>query len=51
MNLTESMHGAGSPQAQRIQIGRMMQLEYKKRLASVISGIDIKANKDDILKT
>ena len=25
--LTESVHGAGSPQAQRIQIGRMMQLE------------------------
>jgi 4-hydroxybutyryl-CoA dehydratase / vinylacetyl-CoA-Delta-isomerase len=29
--LTESMHGAGSPQAQRIQIARQMQLEYKKR--------------------
>jgi len=38
--LTESMHGAGSPQAQRIQIGRMMQLEYKKRLAKSIAGID-----------
>ena len=31
--VSESMHGAGSPQAQRIQIARMMQLEYKKRLA------------------
>ena len=31
--LTESMHGAGSPQAQRIQIARSMQLDYKKRLA------------------
>jgi 4-hydroxybutyryl-CoA dehydratase/vinylacetyl-CoA-Delta-isomerase len=38
--LTESMHGAGSPQAQRIQIGRQMQLEYKKRLARKIAGVD-----------
>lgn len=38
--LTESMHGAGSPQAQRIQIGRAMQLEYKKRLSRVLSGIE-----------
>lgn len=38
--LTESMHGAGSPQAQRIQIGRMMQLEYKKRLAHILAGIE-----------
>ena len=38
--LTESMHGAGSPQAQRIEIGRAMQLEYKKRLARVLAGID-----------
>jgi 4-hydroxybutyryl-CoA dehydratase/vinylacetyl-CoA-Delta-isomerase len=37
--LTESMHGAGSPQAQRIQIGRMMQLEYKKRLAKILAGL------------
>jgi len=40
--LTESMHGAGSPQAQRIQIARQMQLEYKKRLAKVLAGIDAK---------
>ncbi|HEU0144730.1 MAG TPA: 4-hydroxyphenylacetate 3-hydroxylase N-terminal domain-containing protein, partial [Nitrososphaera sp.] len=31
--LTESMHGAGSPQAQRIQIARQMQLETKKKFA------------------
>ena len=37
--LTESMHGAGSPQAQRIQIGRAMQLEYKKQLAQALAGI------------
>lgn len=44
--LTESMHGAGSPQAQRIQIGRMMQLEYKKRLAAILSGIKMEDDKD-----
>ncbi|MGJ8670534.1 MAG: 4-hydroxyphenylacetate 3-hydroxylase family protein [Oceanococcus sp.] len=38
--LTESMHGAGSPQAQRIEIGRAMQMEYKKRLARILAGID-----------
>ena len=38
--LTESMHGAGSPQAQRVEIGRAMQLEYKKRLARVLAGIE-----------
>jgi 4-hydroxybutyryl-CoA dehydratase/vinylacetyl-CoA-Delta-isomerase len=37
--LTESMHGAGSPQAQRIQIGRAMQLDYKKQLAQALAGI------------
>jgi len=42
--LTESMHGAGSPQAQRIQIGRFMQLAYKKRLARVIAGIELQGS-------
>jgi 4-hydroxybutyryl-CoA dehydratase/vinylacetyl-CoA-Delta-isomerase len=37
--LTESMHGAGSPQAQRVQIGRQSQLEYKKGLARSLAGI------------
>ena len=37
--LTESMHGAGSPQAQRIQIAREMQIEFKKTLALKLSGI------------
>jgi 4-hydroxybutyryl-CoA dehydratase/vinylacetyl-CoA-Delta-isomerase len=37
--LTESMHGAGSPQAQRIQIARQMQLEDKKNLARSLAGI------------
>ena len=38
--LTESMHGAGSPQAQRIQIARGMDLEAKKRLARALAGVD-----------
>jgi len=38
--LTESMHGAGSPQAQRIQIARGMQIEFKKQLAKELAGIE-----------
>ncbi len=38
--LTESMHGAGSPQAQRIQIARQMQLDFKKQLAKNLAGIE-----------
>ncbi len=38
--LTESMHGAGSPQAQRIQIARQMQLDFKKQLAQRLAGIE-----------
>jgi 4-hydroxybutyryl-CoA dehydratase/vinylacetyl-CoA-Delta-isomerase len=37
--LTESMHGAGSPQAQRIQIARQMNLEEKKSMARSLAGI------------
>lgn len=37
--LTESMHGAGSPQAQRVQIARAMQVEFKKQLARTLAGI------------
>ncbi len=36
---TESMHGAGSPQAQRIMIARQGNLEHKKQLAKNIAGI------------
>ncbi|MBP7320410.1 MAG: 4-hydroxyphenylacetate 3-hydroxylase family protein [Lachnospiraceae bacterium] len=36
---TESMHGAGSPQAQRIMIARQGNLEAKKVLAKKIAGI------------
>lgn len=48
--LTESMHGAGSPQAQRIEIGRAMQLEYKKRLARVLAGIDVASSANDVVE-
>ena len=36
---TESMHGAGSPQAQRIMIARQGNLEHKKELAKTLAGI------------
>lgn len=36
---TESLHGAGSPQAQRIMIGRQGKLAEKQRLAKSIAGI------------
>ena len=38
--LTESLHGAGSPQAQRILIGRQADIEGKKTLARKLAGID-----------
>ncbi len=37
--LTESVHGAGSPQAQRIQIARQLDIEHKKMLAKRLAGI------------
>ena len=40
--LTESMHGAGSPQAQRIMIARQGNIEQKKELAKAIAGIPVK---------
>lgn len=36
---TESMHGAGSPQAQRIMIARFANYEHKKELAKTIAKI------------
>ena len=38
--LTESMHGAGSPQAQRIMISRLVKIEEKKKAAKKLCGID-----------
>lgn len=37
---TESMHGAGSPQAQRIMISRQGNLEHKKKIAERLAGIE-----------
>jgi 4-hydroxybutyryl-CoA dehydratase/vinylacetyl-CoA-Delta-isomerase len=37
--LTESMHGAGSPQAQRIMIARQVNMDRKKRMAKILCGI------------
>jgi 4-hydroxybutyryl-CoA dehydratase/vinylacetyl-CoA-Delta-isomerase len=45
--LTESLHGAGSPQAQRIQIQRQMQIAFKQQLAKRLAGIDVS---DDVME-
>jgi 4-hydroxybutyryl-CoA dehydratase/vinylacetyl-CoA-Delta-isomerase len=37
--LTESLHGAGSPQAQRIQIERALKLDEKKGFARALCGV------------
>ena len=41
---TESLHGAGSPQAQRIMIERQTDMDYKKMLARRLAGIDAREN-------
>ncbi len=38
--LTESMHGAGSPQAQRVQIAREADFEADKAMARRLAGVD-----------
>lgn len=40
--LAESMHGAGSPQAQRVMIMRQGNLEWKKKLAKKLAGVQEK---------
>ena len=40
--LTESLHGVGSPQAQRVQIKRKVNIDEKKELAKKLSGINKK---------
>ena len=37
---TESLHGAGSPQAQRVMIARQSNIQNKKQLARFIAGIN-----------
>jgi 4-hydroxybutyryl-CoA dehydratase/vinylacetyl-CoA-Delta-isomerase len=39
--LTESMHGAGSPQAQRIMLSRLADLDDKVLLARRLAGIEV----------
>jgi 4-hydroxybutyryl-CoA dehydratase/vinylacetyl-CoA-Delta-isomerase len=41
--LTESMHGAGSPQAQRVMLGRLADFEAKKSLARRLASISDQA--------
>ena len=43
--LTESLHGAGSPQAQRIQIARGMKLDEKKARARALAGVSERAKR------
>jgi 4-hydroxybutyryl-CoA dehydratase/vinylacetyl-CoA-Delta-isomerase len=38
--LTESMHGAGSPQAQRIMVSRRVNMGEKQRAAKRLCGIE-----------
>ena len=38
--LTESMHGAGSPQAQRIMIARLVNMKEKQKYAQQLCGIE-----------
>ena len=44
---TESLHGAGSPQAQRIMIARQANMEMKKELAKELAGINKKKENED----
>jgi 4-hydroxybutyryl-CoA dehydratase/vinylacetyl-CoA-Delta-isomerase len=44
--MVESMHGAGSPQAQRIMILREGRLEEKMQLAKALAGIPQKTKKE-----
>ncbi|MDD4358114.1 MAG: 4-hydroxyphenylacetate 3-hydroxylase C-terminal domain-containing protein, partial [Smithellaceae bacterium] len=38
--LTESMHGAGSPQAQRIMITRRINVKEKQKVAKQLCGVE-----------
>jgi len=44
---TESMHGAGSPEAQVIMIGRLSDLDAKKALAKRLASIETKSQPSD----
>jgi 4-hydroxybutyryl-CoA dehydratase/vinylacetyl-CoA-Delta-isomerase len=38
--LVESMHGAGSPQTQKVMYQRLGKLDMKKRMAGKLAGLD-----------
>jgi 4-hydroxybutyryl-CoA dehydratase/vinylacetyl-CoA-Delta-isomerase len=38
--LVESMHGAGSPQTQKVMYGRLSKLDMKKKMAKKLAGIE-----------
>lgn len=44
--LVESMHGAGSPQAQRVMLLRTGNLPHKVKLAQTLAGIKLEAEKE-----
>jgi 4-hydroxybutyryl-CoA dehydratase / vinylacetyl-CoA-Delta-isomerase len=44
---TESMHGAGSPQAQKVMIERQSNMEQKKKLARKLAGIEPRESLSD----
>jgi 4-hydroxybutyryl-CoA dehydratase/vinylacetyl-CoA-Delta-isomerase len=44
--LTESMHGAGSPQAQRIMIARLVNMKEKQKTAKKLAGISEEIGQD-----
>jgi 4-hydroxybutyryl-CoA dehydratase/vinylacetyl-CoA-Delta-isomerase len=46
--LTESLHGAGSPQAQRVQIARLMQLDEKKAMAAELAGVESEGDESEL---
>lgn len=39
VGMVEAMHGAGSPQAQRVMILRQADIESKKKLSRVLAGV------------
>ncbi len=44
------MTAAGSRQPQRIQFAASMQLDYKKRLAKALAGIDSPISRDEVVE-
>jgi 4-hydroxybutyryl-CoA dehydratase/vinylacetyl-CoA-Delta-isomerase len=44
--MVEALHGAGSPQAQRIMILRQADLEEKKKLSKRLAGVKPTPNPD-----